>query len=305
MNNGIITIDAYRRTKAQIITALEYYLSNVTEVDYSIEAEVAINKTNKIDIGIITIVTEELIAVTDYFKENKTLIEKKGIQSSRTYYIGQITNKKINAVATQTIEQGNRSVIVAYNSLVEEFNPKLIVLLGIGGSIHKNVNICDVVICESIYYYDKRAVTIAGTQHRLDSFKVNAWTKELIRKYHYENKSEEPSFDATENSPETTFKSYFGTIGTGEAVIKFKEAEERTWLLSVNDKVLAVETEAGGVAQQFYEDELNYSRQTKGILILRGISDKADINKKDEWRLAASKNAMKVLEEILKINILE
>ncbi len=263
---------------------------------------------NLMDIGIITIVAEELAAVTDYFKENRTFTEKRGTQTARTYYFGKIKDKdgkELNVAATQAIEQGNRSVIAAYNALAEEFNPSLIVLLGIGGSIHKDVNIGDVAICESTYYYDKRAETSEGTKHRLDAFKMNAWTKEIIRKYHHANKTEEPLFDAAENNPTPKFKSYFGPIGTGEAVIKYKEAEERTWLISVNDKTLAVETEAGGVAQQFYEDELNYSRRAKGIIVLRGISDKADTEKKDAWRLAASKNAMRVLQEILKASNLD
>lgn len=263
---------------------------------------------NLMDIGIITVVAEELAAVTDLFKENKSYSETRGTQSGRTYYFGKIKDmlgSEINVVSTQAIEQGNRSVISAYNALSEEFNPKIVVLLGIGGSIHKDLNICDVAICDSTFYYDKRAVTEIGTTHRLDSYKINAWTKEFVRRYHYENKSEEPSFISSENSPNPTFKSFFGPIGTGEAVIKYKDAEERIWLLSVNDKTLAVETEAGGVAQQFYEDELNYSRRAKGILVIRGISDKADVEKKNEWRLAASKNAMKVLVEIFKANYLE
>ncbi|MDF2189845.1 hypothetical protein [Paraflavitalea sp. CAU 1676] len=263
---------------------------------------------NLMDIGIITIVAEELAAVTDYFKENNTFAEKRGTQSARTYYFGEIKDKNgksLEVATVQAVEQGNRSVISAYNALSEEFNPTVIVLLGIAGSIHKDLQIGDVAIGDSTYYYDKRAETENGTNHRMDSFKMNAWTKEFIRRYHHENKSEEPSFAASENSPSNTFTSFCGPIGTGEAVIKFKEAEERIWLLAVNDKTLAVETEAGGAAQQFYEDGLSYSRRARGIMIIRGISDKADMEKKNEWRLAASKNAMKVLVEIFKSNYLD
>jgi nucleoside phosphorylase/hypoxanthine phosphoribosyltransferase len=263
---------------------------------------------NIMDIGIITIVAEELAAVTDFFKENNSYLEKRGTQSARTYYFGRIDDKNekgLNVVVIQAIEQGNRSVISAYNALSEEFNPTVIILLGIAGSINSDLKICDVAICDSTYYYDKRAETENGTKHRIDSYKMNAWTKEFIRRYHHENKSEEPSFSSSDNSPNSTFTSYFGPIGTGEAVIKFKEAEERKWLLSVNEKTLAVETEAGGAAQQFYEDELNYSRRAKGIIVIRGISDKADIEKKNQWRLAAAKNAVKVLVEIFKANYLE
>ncbi|WP_211604812.1 hypothetical protein [Porphyromonas gingivalis] len=267
-----------------------------------------VNRENKkikniMDIGIITIVPEELSAVTDYLKNNGSFKEQIGSQSCKTFYTGKLKDKEgkeLNIVTTQAIDQGNRSAIIAYNAIMEEFNPELIVLLGIGGAIHDKLNIGDVAICDSILYYDKRASTERGALRRLDSFKINAWTKEFIRKYHYNQKSEEPSFKSSKNSPQTFFKSYYGPIGTGEAVLKYKDAEERKWLKSVNDKVLAVETEAGGIAQQFYEDELNYSRRAKGILVLRGISDKADVDKKDEWRLAASKNAMIVLVKIFK-----
>lgn len=250
---------------------------------------------NIMDIGIITIVAEELAAVIDYFKENQSLNEITGSQSSRVYYSGTLedaNHNKLQVVATQTLNQGNRSVIAAYNAISEEYNPQIIVLLGIAGSINDKVNICDVAIADSIYYYDKRAVTDEGIKHRIDSFKVNPETIKLIMKYHLDHKSEEPILDAAENSVSETFKSFWGPIGSGEAVIKYKDAEERNWLLSVNDKTLAVETEAGGVGQQFYEDELSYSRKASRILIIRGISDKADVEKKDEWRLAAAKNAM-------------
>lgn len=260
---------------------------------------------NIMDVGIITIVPEELAAVTDFFKSNGSYQSKKGTQTGRTYYYGKMKdadNNDLVVVSTQALDQGNRSIISAYNAISEEFNPDLIVVLGIAGSIHKDVNICDVVIADSIYYYDKRAETSEGTKRRIDAFKSSAWTKELIRNYHHEQQTEAPLFGSSENSPEITFKSFYGPIGTGEAVVKYKEAGVRQWLEKVNDKTLAVETEAGGVAQQFYEDELNYSRRAKGILILRGISDKADTEKKDEWRLAASKNAVSVLLEILKAN---
>lgn len=260
---------------------------------------------NIMDIGIITIVAEELAAVIDYFKENQSLNEITASQSSRVYYSGTLedaNHNKLQVVATQTLNQGNRSVIAAYNAISEEYNPQIIVLLGIAGSINDKVNICDVAIADSIYYYDKRAVTDEGIKHRIDSFKVNPETIKLIMKYHLDHKSEEPILDAAENSVSETFKSFWGPIGSGEAVIKYKDAEERNWLLSVNDKTLAVETEAGGVGQQFYEDELSYSRKASRILIIRGISDKADVEKKDEWRLAAAKNAMTVLAEICKSN---
>lgn len=268
------------------------------------------SKTSKVknlmDIGIITIVAEELVAATDYFKKNTTYKEYKGALNTRKFYLGKIkseNNLELNVAIIQAREQGNRSVISAYNALAEEFNPKMVVLLGIAGSIKPKVKLCDVVIADAVYYYDKRAVEESGTKHRIDPFKLNAWTKELLNYFHLQKRAEEPKYEASEESYESTFTSYLGPIGSGEAVIKFREAEERRWLETVNDKTLALETEASGFAQQFYEDELNFSRRAQGILVVRGISDHADYAKDDKWRLPASANAMKVLADFLIINI--
>jgi adenosylhomocysteine nucleosidase len=258
---------------------------------------------NIMDVGILTIVPEELAAVTDYFKENHTYHFQRGTQSARRYYLGKVQSElgEVACVAVQATEQGNRSIIAAYNAMVEEFNPSLIVLLGIAGSISK-AKLDDVVIADATYYYDKRAVTDTGNYRRLDPYKINSWTKELLNHFLHEYKSDEPKFKAVEGSFQDDFTVFCGPIGTGEAVVKFRDAEEKQWLLKLNDKVLALETEAGGVMAQFYEDELNYSRRANSTLIVRGISDHADQQKDDKWRLPAAKNAMKVLTEFLKIN---
>lgn len=258
-----------------------------------------------VDVGIITIVAEELAAVTDYFKENNSYKETTGSIHARRFYLGKITNdigSYYNIASTQAIEQGNRSVISAYNALAEEYNPNIIVLLGIAGSIKKKVKICDVVIADSIYYYDKRTIEESGSKHRIDPYKMNAWIKDLLNYFHLQKKTEEPYFVASKDSYRDKFTSFTGPIGSGEAVIKYRDAEERIWLESVNDKTLALETEASGFSQQFYEDELNLSRKAKGIFVIRGISDHADFKKDDKWRLPASINAMKVLVEILREN---
>jgi len=263
---------------------------------------------NLMDIGIITIVTPELVAVTDNFKQSNGYKESRGNLSARTYRFGTIKDKngkELNAVVVQAKEQGNRSIVSVYNALAEEFNPQLVVLLGIGGSIHKDAGICDVVIGDSVYYYDRRAETEQGTQRRADAFKIGSYAMELIQNFLHSSKSEEPKLPAAPDSPDGTFKALVGPIGSGEAVIKYQDAEVRSWLNSVNNKTLAVETEASGFGQQFYEDDLNYSRRAKGMLILRGISDKADIEKDDKYRLAASKNAMTTLVEIIKANTLD
>lgn len=70
---------------------------------------------------------------------------------------------------------------------------------------------------------------------------------------------------------------------------------EGNWLLSVNGKTGAVETEAAGFSAAFNESTHNLN----DILIIRGISDKADVDKDDKWRQPASDNAAKVLKDFI------
>lgn len=283
------------------------------EVEISIPYNVSINAIhynnekgkqmeNQYQIGILTVVPEERKAVVEGLQKFSTVNEISGTLSSRKYAVGKLHDSKMNevkVVVTRALEQGNRSIIPAYNAMCEEFNPTIIVLLGIAGSIHEKVNIGDVVICSETYYYDRRAETESGSTPRLDPYKINAWTKNYLSSYYNTKGSDEPFVSDDSFSKN---KVYNGPLGTGEAVVKFKDADIRSYLLSINDKTYALETEAGGAAQQFYEDELSYSRRSKGIIIIRGISDKADIEKDDNHRNIAAENAMNVLIDIVAAN---
>jgi len=319
--NELVTITPYSKqneTIGNIINALSWnFIQDIG--NYNKKYEVPVTKTYNIqkhkismskkaydyDVGIITIVTSELKAVIDTLKSQNKYSSIKGKTYNKTFHSGLLDglDSDLKVVATQTLEQGNRSIIAAYNSLVEEFNPKLIVVLGIAGSIHDDADICDVVIANSIIYYDKRKITKEGTIRNLDSFKINAWTIEKINNY-LSHAGEYPKYKV-ENSFKKNFNVHVGPIGTGEAVLKDSNAEEKNWLKQVSGKTLAVEMEAGGAAQQFYEDELKFSKRQKGIMIIRGISDKADREKNDKWRYVCSLNAVKVLSEILKTTNLE
>jgi adenosylhomocysteine nucleosidase len=66
-----------------------------------------------------------------------------------------------------------------------------------------------------------------------------------------------------------------GLIGSGDAVIADAQAEILTYLASFNDKVLAVDMEAGGLSLARYERPVITGRPC-GWVVIRGISDTAD-----------------------------
>lgn len=245
------------------------------------------------DIGVLTIISPEVRAVLDHLKHNRIPI--RAPETGRIYYPSTISipgSRPLKVVVTQALTQGNRSVISAFEHLISDYRPRWIVLLGIAGGIHKDAKLCDVVIAEQSVYYDKRAETEKGASHRGEGYKIPSALLSIANALIVES----DVIEASPNSPEEKFKVLLGPLGTGEAVIKFQDAEVRKWLHNYNDKALALETEAGGAGQAMYETELNRERGPEGLLVLRGISDHADAAKDDKWQQPAAGNAFRVLE---------
>ncbi|QIE58034.1 hypothetical protein G5B37_00160 [Rasiella rasia] len=252
------------------------------------------------DIGVITVVTHETRAVLKHLRINpKNDILKNG----RSFYEGvtEASEKGIHKiVVTQQLDIGNRSVIPAYNALVNTYRPKLIILLGIAGSISKDLELCDVVIANQVIYYENRKEVPNKTNRRGEMYKIEVKLKQVINKF-FVIHNEPAVFKAEKDSLNEDFQILTGPIGSGEAVIADNASSIKEWLLEVNSKTLALEMEAGGFLQAFYEDGLSEFQPIHGVLVIRGISDHADFEKDDKWRKPASENAVKCLSEILKI----
>jgi len=253
------------------------------------------------DIAIITLVTEETRAVIKGLAKYGEPRTTSGRQTARYFYEGRLaaSNGQFHrVVCTQSTKQGNRPVATAYAHITGEYSPKLVVLLGIAGGIHKDINVCDAIIAESILYYDSRKESTAGTKHRGQFYEIPR--KLLPELNHFFVMHGEPAeLDAAERSMHKKFRVFKGPIGSGEAVVANQEADIRKWLTATNDKTLAVEMEAGGLAEVFNEEQLKRGYQAEGYLVVRGISDHADKEKSDAWRQPSADNAMIALSSFL------
>ncbi|MFB4285035.1 hypothetical protein ACBJ59_57900 [Nonomuraea sp. MTCD27] len=204
----------------------------------------------------------------------------------------------VSVAAIMALEQGQRSAMAAYNHLVGVFDPEIAVLVGIGGGIHESVAIGDVVLATEMVYYDRRKVTPSGTPRRGETrpapaavgHAVNAFLTDL-----------DPPGALTIEDPEGTSRSmaiHAGPIGSGEAVIADEDAAEIAFLASFNDKILAVDMEAGGLGQACHERSAASGRQHRWMVV-RGISDRADQNKSDAPQRVAAWHAAQVLRRLL------
>lgn len=253
------------------------------------------------DFGIITILPEELNAIIDVFNL-KRLTFKFG---ERVFYTGSVLSESGTAksiICTQTVNQGESSASNAYHDMKAKYRPSIIFLIGIaGGVVNKKdgendpttrpeLDLCDVVIAKSVIDYEMRKEKAAGIDHRGQVYNANASIALLINDFLtriYQN-----PIDAVEKSKNDTINVLFETIGSGNAVIADDNSPTRNWLKQFNSKVAAVEMEASGISSSFYETAA-IDDSVKGLVIVRGISDLADVDKTmcKQYRMPAAQNA--------------
>lgn len=296
-----------KKFKAAIIENKEsivLYTPNPVEF-YKITYRVNMNESyyKRVNVGILTIVTEEAQAVNDSFN----VLDYNKINNRYFYEFEHITStgRKIEGVHLQSSEPGNTSIVNAFNALISHYACDFIVLIGIAGGIKDEIELCDVFIGTNVLYYDRRKEKADGSiDHRAVMFNNSFSFTQNLNRFFLLN-SEPAEFERNDASKgKRKFRVHRGPIGSGEAVIGNPLSPTKEWLQSVNSKVGIVETEAAGFFQAYYEmgEELtnSFGGNTE-IIAIRGVSDHADHNKDDNYRLEASMNAVFTLKKLIEV----
>jgi adenosylhomocysteine nucleosidase len=242
-------------------------------------------------IGVITVLAEEASAVREAF----------GLRPDQAHGVSfdlgslQAGGKPVTIAATRALAQGQESTMVAYNHLREHFDPAVIVIAGIGGGVHRDVRLGDVVVATRVVYYDLRKETPAGTLHRGQERQAPAVIGHAVNRFFTDRG--EPAVLSGEG-PENSFRVLNGPIGSGNAVIADRDSEVLNYLARFNDKILAIDMESGGLSHAYHEG-LVTSGRSLGWLAVRGISDDAGPGKNDDYHHPAAWNAALALRELL------
>lgn len=244
------------------------------------------------DIGVITVLSEETSAVAAALSSAGSC--QKQVHDGARFYEATINSGGIRAkvAATQALHVGSLSASMAVDRLRRYYDPSVIALVGIAGGINPVVGLGDVVVVREVIYYDSRKETPGRVFRRGYTRPIPARTLHAVNDFFSSNG--EPCV-AYGRDPDGTIRDYKvlpGPIGSGEAVIADPDSGIRQYIAAFNDKTLAVETEAGGLAEAFYETA---GSSGDGWLAIRGISDHADAAKDDRYHQIASWHAAAVL----------
>lgn len=240
-------------------------------------------------IGVVAIKATEARAIIEVFG----LIRNRETPSGQDFYTGTVESADgpVELVAARTLEQGQRSIMPTLQNLRRHSNPAVFVLLGIGGAINRDLVVGDVVVATRVVYYDLRRETPEGVHRRSEDRHTPAPITHALNSFFTDYHD-----PARLKSAAGPFRVLSGPIGSGDAVIMDAESQIRKFLLTCNEKVLAIDTEAGGLTQFCHETP---PPDHPGWLVIRGISDLADHTKTYDHQHSAAHNAAITLQHLI------
>jgi adenosylhomocysteine nucleosidase len=243
------------------------------------------------DIGVITVLSEETSAVAAALDTAGHC--RKKIHDDARFYEASIHSDgiQVKVAATQALNVGSAPTIMAVDRLRRYYDPPVIVLVGIAGGIHPAVGLGDVVVVREVIYYDSRKETPGRIFRRGQARPIPAAMRHAVNDFFSSNGEPCATHGQDQDGAMREYKVLPGPIGSGEAVIADGNSDILRYLAAFNDKTLAVETEAGGLAEAFYE---RAGTSPGGWLAIRGISDHANTDKDDTYHQIASWHAAAV-----------
>ncbi len=233
----------------------------------------------RVDFGLIVALTGELKAILNQLPGYEQFTYEQSF--SRTYYRGRVyvaTGGSYDVVVSILRHMGNVESALATNDLIRLWSPRYVFVVGIAGGLNRSEqNFGDIVIGESIWYYEPAKVAeaqvIPGPRvipadlvllDRARNFRDISW---LLRV---------PNI-STRSIPGKLPQIHFSPIASGEKVIAAKPFISE--LRKLHRKMAAVEMEGAGAASAALSSE-----KRTGFMAIRGISDFADMQKNDNWQ---------------------
>ena len=217
-------------------------------------------------IGIISAMPEEIEAIQILLQ-----IEKKMVKGMRTYYQGQLFNKKVILVFSRW---GKVASATTATQLINDFNVEEIIFTGVAGGVQPDVFVGDIVIGKDLYQHDMDGSPLVKA-FEVPLLGKSAFSTHLDKRNQLaqasdqflQNKNEFLTKEQLMNFDIKRPKIHIGDIASGDQFIS--SSEQSLKIISKLPTVKCVEMEGAAVAQVCYEYKVPFS-------IIRTISDNAN-----------------------------
>lgn len=261
------------------------------------------------DIGVVIALREEFRYI------DELLTRRESIPYEGSYFY-RLELSSASAVCCLAGEMGTLPAHDAATRLLAFADVKLLVLLGLAGALDESVEVGDVVIAGEVNEFQASSKAQSTADGYEVSYSGRHWSQEFaireavkhfeyacsdgFRKWQTQVKDDFEALTVTEKdsvcSPPATL--HIGPIASGNIVAASRAFVDE--VKRINRKFLAIDMEAAGIAYA----------ATKRVhpvqwLVVRGISDRADENKKaldnqeEAWRRYSVRNALGLLQNLL------
>lgn len=230
--------------------------------------------TETIDFAIITAIQVERQAVCQSFGLGDQHRVHQGV---RTYWKTQMDlgeGEFYRLVVTQLADAASVDGALAARDAIATWHPRALLMVGIAGAAKETIHLGDVVLGEEIYYYERGKTTAAGSLPEPKQYPADStlWDR-VITVAPWDGQIPLPRPDGGEGRPRVIP----GVIASGEQVIADGAVRDR--IAASNRKIAAIEMEGYGVSAAAWKLD-----QPVPCLVIRGISDRADAHKGDDWQ---------------------
>lgn len=237
-----------------------------------------------VDFAIVVALKKEFEALRRYIPELEPAESTN--DETRSYHCATIKtarNVSYRIVATLLPATGNLSAAHATADLINRWNPRYILVAGIAGGLRRDSqNLGDIIVSESIVYYEPGKVRDSTVEPRNKQFLADLTL--LDRFWNLQDLSWKRLLpDRPDGIPPSAElpKIHVGPIASGEKVIASAEETER--LLSTQRNLIGIEMESAGVASAAFG-----TLKKIGFITIRAICDFADNQKNDNWHSYAA-----------------
>jgi nucleoside phosphorylase len=232
------------------------------------------------DFVIITALQEELQALLDKLPSPERLPPIN--EDVRIYYQSDLpitfsngANSFYRLILLSLLGMGRNQAANAAHDAIRLWHPRYVLLVGIAGGIAKaQAKRGDILVPDQIVDYELQKLTNHGAEIRWEVYRADPRLLEAAR-----HQGENWRRLINKRRPQQgKSQCLIGPMATGDKVVATEDVLES--LRSDWPKLVGIEMEAGGLASAAFQ-----SAQQPGFLMIRGVSDLADENKDDTWRL--------------------
>jgi nucleoside phosphorylase len=184
------------------------------------------------------------------------------------------------AVACQN-DMGMVPATILTTKAIRSWQPAIVIMTGICGGVKGKVNLGDIIIVQNVFDYGSGKIINGKLQPDYSPLQMNANLCNLLIDFSRDKdnlSSILTEWPTESGKPETHLKAHVGSLASGAAVV----ADDSVVIDIQSHKrsLLGVDMEAYGVARATVE----VSNRNAKFLIVKGVTDFADVNKSDDIR---------------------